>query len=112
MLNSAIKCDRNEVEEPERCLVGKLNIPGAYQLLTGQLLPNIQASAVVLPQIILQAFSNSFPDSSKSAVISASQPLNEIHTPAPTQLVTASATIADIAPCTIALRLKKAPFVA
>lgn len=47
ILNSAIPCDLNEVAEPERCLVGKLNIPGAYQLLTGQLLPNIQASAEV-----------------------------------------------------------------
>ncbi|MBW4477309.1 MAG: PatA/PatG family cyanobactin maturation protease [Tolypothrix brevis GSE-NOS-MK-07-07A] len=94
ILNSAIKCDPNEVAEPERCLVGKLNIPGAYQLLTGQLLPNIQASGVVLAQIILPAI----PDSSKSAVISASQPLNEIHSSTATQLVTASATIADIPP--------------
>jgi PatG C-terminal/Subtilase family/PatG Domain len=47
ILNSAIPCDPKEVEEPERCLVGKLNIPGAYQLLTGQLLPNIQASTLV-----------------------------------------------------------------
>jgi hypothetical protein len=97
ILNSAIPCDPNEVAEPERCLVGKLNIPGAYQLLTGQLLPNIQASAVVLPQIILPAI----PDSSKSAVISASQPLNEVYSSTATQLVTASATIADIAPSTI-----------
>jgi hypothetical protein len=97
ILNSAIPCDPNEVAEPERCLVGKLNIPGAYQLLTGQLLPNIQASGVVLPQIILPAI----PDSSKSAVISSSQPLNEIHSSTATQLVTASATIADIAPSTI-----------
>jgi hypothetical protein len=52
ILKSAISCNPKEVGEPERCLVGKLNIPGAYQLLTGQLLPNIQASAVVLPQIV------------------------------------------------------------
>jgi hypothetical protein len=52
ILNSAIPCNPNEVAEPERCLVGKLNIPGAYQLLTGQLLPDIQAGAVVLPQIV------------------------------------------------------------
>jgi hypothetical protein len=34
ILNSAIPCDPEEVEEPERCLMGKLNIPGAYELLT------------------------------------------------------------------------------
>lgn len=38
ILNSAIPCDPEEVEEPERCLLGKLNIPGAYQLLTGEAL--------------------------------------------------------------------------
>ncbi|WP_375471016.1 PatA/PatG family cyanobactin maturation protease [uncultured Nostoc sp.] len=37
-LNSAIKCDPKEVAEPERCLVGKLNIPGAFQLLIGEVL--------------------------------------------------------------------------
>ena len=96
-LNSAIPCDPQEVEEPERCLVGKLNIPGAYQLLTGQPLLNIQAAAV-RPQIVLPANSNSFPDSTESALTGFSQPLSEIHTPAPTQLITASATLADISP--------------
>jgi cyanobactin maturation PatA/PatG family protease len=96
-LNSAIPCDPKEVEEPERCLVGKLNIPGAYQLLTGQPLLNIQAAAV-RPQIVLPANSNSFPDSSESALIGFSQPLSEIHSPAPSQLITASATLADISP--------------
>ncbi len=39
-LNSAIPCDPKEVAEPERCLAGKLNIPGAFKLLTGEnLLP-------------------------------------------------------------------------
>jgi cyanobactin maturation PatA/PatG family protease len=96
-LNSAIPCDPQEVEEPERCLVGKLNIPGAYQLLTGQPLLNIQAAAV-RPQIVLPANSNSFPDSSESALAGFSQPLSEIHSPAPSQLITASATLADISP--------------
>ena len=96
-LNSAIPCDPKEVAEPERCLVGKLNIPGAYQLLTGQPLLNIQAAAV-RPQIVLPANSNSFPDSSESALTDFSQPLSEIHSPAPSQLITASATLADISP--------------
>ncbi|PPJ63290.1 hypothetical protein [Cuspidothrix issatschenkoi] len=38
ILNSAIPCNPEEVEEPERCLLGKLNIPGAFQLLTGEML--------------------------------------------------------------------------
>jgi len=96
-LNSAIPCDPKEVAEPERCLVGKLNIPGAYQLLTGQPLLNIQAAAV-RPQIVLPANSNSFPDSTESALSGFSQPLSEIHSPAPSQLITASATLADISP--------------
>lgn len=36
LTNSAIPCDPNEVEEPERCLLGKINIAGAYELLTGE----------------------------------------------------------------------------
>jgi cyanobactin maturation PatA/PatG family protease len=96
-LNSAIPCDPKEVAEPERCLAGKLNIPGAYQLLTGQPLLNIQAAAV-RPQIVLPANSNSFPDSTESALTDLSQPLSEIHSPAPSQLITASAPLADISP--------------
>jgi cyanobactin maturation PatA/PatG family protease len=36
ILESAIPCDPEEVEEPERCLRGKLNIPGAVPLLIGE----------------------------------------------------------------------------
>ncbi|OYE00498.1 S8 family serine peptidase, partial [Nostoc sp. 'Peltigera membranacea cyanobiont' 232] len=90
ILNSAIPCDPNEVAEPERCLVGKLNIPGAYQLLTGQTLPNIQPVGV-RPQIILPASSNSFPNIPEPAVISSSQPLNAVYSSTATQLITASA---------------------
>nr|WP_255515796.1 PatA/PatG family cyanobactin maturation protease [Tychonema sp. LEGE 06208] len=44
ILNSAIPCDPEEVEEPERCLHGKLNIPGAVRLLTGEPLRAVVAS--------------------------------------------------------------------
>ncbi|MEH2335248.1 S8 family peptidase [Nostoc sp.] len=97
-LNSAIPCDPKEVEEPERCLAGKLNIPGAYQLLTGQPLSSVQPTHPVRPQIVLPAISNSLPDSYESVVTDFSQPKSEIHTSAPTQLITASATLADIPP--------------
>jgi len=46
ILNSAIPCNPEDVEEPERCLLGKLNIPGAFQLLTGERLePHPQPSS-------------------------------------------------------------------
>jgi cyanobactin maturation PatA/PatG family protease len=51
ILNSAIPCDPEEVEEPERCLRGKLNIPGAFQLLTGESLITIQPSSTYRPEI-------------------------------------------------------------
>lgn len=51
ILNSAIPCDPKEVEEPERCLRGKLNIPGAYELLIGESLTNIQPSSTIDSEI-------------------------------------------------------------
>ena len=47
ILKSAIPCDPKEVEEPERCLLGKLNIPGAYQLLTGRSLATIDSPKII-----------------------------------------------------------------
>jgi cyanobactin maturation PatA/PatG family protease len=51
ILNSAIPCDPKEVEEPERCLLGKLNIPGAFQLLTGEKLTTVQSYSTSHPEI-------------------------------------------------------------
>ncbi|HEY9853185.1 MAG TPA: PatA/PatG family cyanobactin maturation protease [Leptolyngbyaceae cyanobacterium] len=51
ILNSAIPCNPKEVEEPERCLMGKLNIPGAFQLLTGEPLTSIQPFSTIHPEI-------------------------------------------------------------
>jgi cyanobactin maturation PatA/PatG family protease len=56
ILNSAIPCNPEEVEEPERCLRGKLNIPGAFELLTGELLTRINQSEiapVIAPSVTL-----------------------------------------------------------
>ena len=36
LTNSAIPCDPSQTEEPERCLLGKINISGAYESLTGE----------------------------------------------------------------------------
>ncbi|MGK7925827.1 MAG: PatA/PatG family cyanobactin maturation protease [Spirulina sp.] len=43
--NSAIPCDREEVEEPERCLLGKLNIAGAFASIAGEPLTALEVSA-------------------------------------------------------------------
>lgn len=58
ILNSALPCDPQEIEEPERCLLGKLNIPGAFKLLAGAPLlsrsgaepanPNLEADPPIL----------------------------------------------------------------
>jgi cyanobactin maturation PatA/PatG family protease len=45
LINSAIPCDSNEVEEPERCLLGKINIAGAYELFTGEPLKKVEKQA-------------------------------------------------------------------
>lgn len=44
LTNSAIPCDPETTEEPERCLLGKINIAGAYELITGAPLPTVVAS--------------------------------------------------------------------
>ena len=45
LINSAIPCDSNEVEELERCLLGKINIAGAYELFTGEPLKKVEKQA-------------------------------------------------------------------
>jgi cyanobactin maturation PatA/PatG family protease len=49
LLHSVIPCDPQEVPEPDRCLAGKLHIPGAYQKLTGQPLPHGQPAITHSP---------------------------------------------------------------
>ncbi len=45
MVHSAIPCDPAEVDEPERCLRGRLNVPGAVALLTGTPLERVVSTA-------------------------------------------------------------------
>lgn len=62
-LNTVIPCDPNEVEEPDRCLAGKLNLPGAYQHLTGHALLNVQPTAASYPEQLQSSGSGrSIPD--------------------------------------------------
>ena len=61
LTNSAIPCDPEEVEEPERCLLGRINIPGAYERMAGETLqaaepeeggdltPSVATAAIELP---------------------------------------------------------------
>lgn len=58
VLNSAIVCDSDEMEEPERCLRGKLNLPGAYQLLTGKTATVLATSDTSSPTINHQVTEN------------------------------------------------------
>ncbi len=44
LINSAIPCTLADTEEVERCMLGKLNVPGAYQLLTGKQLEAVAVS--------------------------------------------------------------------
>ncbi|NEO97900.1 MAG: PatA/PatG family cyanobactin maturation protease [Symploca sp. SIO2E9] len=44
LINSAIPCTSEDSEETERCMLGKLNVAGAYQLLTGKPLATAVAS--------------------------------------------------------------------
>ncbi|MDE5075012.1 MAG: PatA/PatG family cyanobactin maturation protease, partial [Trichodesmium sp. St5_bin2_1] len=45
LTNSAIPCTLEDTEEVERCMLGKLNVAGAYQLLTGKQLEAVGVSA-------------------------------------------------------------------
>jgi cyanobactin maturation PatA/PatG family protease len=53
ILQSAIPCDPKEVEEPERCLLGRFNIPGAYNLLTGERLTTVKTSEIRQSEITI-----------------------------------------------------------
>ncbi len=63
ILNSAITCNPEEIEEPERCLLGKLNIPGAVKLLTGESLATMAASGdkLVIPSNVATSITTSQP---------------------------------------------------
>lgn len=82
LLNSVIPCDPKQIPEPERCLAGKLNIPGAYQQLTGQALPKVSVS-LAPAEAPIQA--SSFPE--------ASSPDTSINSSAISNLVYALGTI-------------------
>ena len=49
IVQSAIPCAPDEVEEPERCLRGRLHIPGAAELLTGEPLAQVVPAGAAQP---------------------------------------------------------------
>ena len=52
IVNSAVPCNPDETPEPERCLRGRLSVPDAYALITGEALsakPEVNASIDRLP---------------------------------------------------------------
>lgn len=94
-LESAIPCNPDEVTDPDRCLAGKLNIPGAYQLLTGQPLPGLPVLPTVHPQVAVpQALSVISHPGDRAPAVEASSPIHP-ESQGTTQLVTASASLAD-----------------
>jgi cyanobactin maturation PatA/PatG family protease len=111
ILNSAIPCDPEEVEELERCLMGKLNVPGAYELLVGEILTTVKASSItqtkisfpdntVTPAEIARPEINSLADSgtvqpsnTTLAILTPSQPTEGITPSAASKLVYALGTI-------------------
>ena len=53
LTNSAIPCTLEDTEEVERCMLGKLNVAGAFQLLTGKQLEAVGVStAEVISEVI------------------------------------------------------------
>ena len=98
LTNSAIPCNPNEVKESERCLLGRLNISGAYELLTGEPLHAVEpvnridevnhkiAESVVMPMNLDAA---------------AAKVSNE--TPVLAQELTVSVSTAPIAPVPVAI---------
>ncbi len=101
ILESAIPCDPEEVEEPERCLHGKLNIPGAVRLLTGEPLRAVVASSRDCAES----------ENAESSLEAAERSINSLFQPALTvsqkvdaaaevPVITASAAIATLEPST------------
>jgi cyanobactin maturation PatA/PatG family protease len=101
ILNSAIPCDPAEVEEPERCLLGKLNIPGAVRLLTRESLATFAPSCLTTacstspPTPLLQGEGcQSAPTFPTREGRSFSEDLEGLGQSQPSTAVTASATLA------------------
>ena len=99
LINSAIPCDPEEVEEPERCLKGKLNIPGAFQLLTGKPLMVIEPSIANYRVSELRESGLEATEHSISSLFQQTLAGNpEVHSPEEPQVVADRATIAAIEP--------------
>ncbi|TAG93324.1 MAG: PatA/PatG family cyanobactin maturation protease [Oscillatoriales cyanobacterium] len=98
LINSAIPCDPEEIEEPERCLRGKLNIPGAFQLLTGKPLSAFVLSSTSDSESEHRFIGKEAAEHSMNSLFQQTLTVSqEVHIPADSQ-VAASAAIATIAP--------------
>jgi thiazoline dehydrogenase / protease len=98
LLNTAIPCDPKVVEEPERCLRGFVNIPGAMRVLFGQpsLTISFAGDRVIRTERAGYAapVASHAPPSTQEVVASAAMPAVLPATPAEAS-VTAAATPAD-----------------
>jgi subtilisin family serine protease len=106
ILESAIPCDPEEVEEPERCLLGKLNVPGALELLakkplldfeprqsteqpaTRHIIEKVVTNSASIIETLLSSLENSaIPDDNRSTAITPSQSADAINPSARSNLV-------------------------
>ena len=106
ILESAIPCDPEEVEEPERCLHGKLNIPGAVRLLTGEQLRAVVPSSRDCAE---SENAESSLEAAERSINSLFQPAltvsQKVHAAAEVPVITASAAIATLEPSTTAANI-------
>ena len=87
LTNSAIPCDPETTEEPERCLLGKINIAGAYELLTGEELQLVELDNDVQSSTVESAV---MPTVAESSIKASNETVNEtVNIAIATQEVTA-----------------------
>ncbi|MGL5063947.1 MAG: S8 family peptidase [Microcoleus sp.] len=99
ILNSAIPCDPEEVEEPERCLHGKLNLSGAFRLLTGEPLRAVAPSSTDCKE---SEDAESNLEAAERSINSLFQPAltvsQEVHAPTEVPVIRASSATATLEP--------------
>jgi len=107
LTNSAIPCDPETTEEPERCLLGKINIAGAYELLTGEELQLVELDNDVQSSTVESAV---MPTVAESSIKASNETVNEtVNIAIATQEVTAPVVTTAATTAEIAIALSQSP---